>query len=145
MAGDESDSDAYSDDGDEDPVEQTPGRALASPAPESSSESSEDEDDSEDDSREDAPGESESPVGDSDSDSEDTSVDGEDESEDEPTPLAPQHWSRWSVNLLVPCGMARGRKQLESRVEVISPPTSPEPAAGIGRDSGGCFIGDFIC
>jgi hypothetical protein len=134
MAGDESDTDEYSDDDDGNFVDETPVRSLSQPEPSSSSSSSSDseegeEEDSEDDSHEEVPGESESPVGDLDSDSEDTSVDGEDESEDEraprpaPAPTLADVVGRTARDV-------KGRKQLESRVEVISPPTSPERVPG---------------
>ncbi|KAK0614440.1 hypothetical protein B0T14DRAFT_570375 [Immersiella caudata] len=132
MAGDESDTDEYSDDGDDD-HDETPVRDSSKPESNSSSES--EEEDSEDDSQEEAPREIESPVEDSGSDSEDTSVDGEDESEDErvsrtlpaPRPTLPptliEVVSRTVRDI-------KGRKQLEGRVEVISPPTSPERVPG---------------
>jgi len=127
MAGDDSDSEAYSSEGDE--LDETPD---LKPQPESDSSSGSEEEDSEEDSPEEAPGENESPVGDSDSDSEDTSVDGEDGSdEDGGQRPAPAPTLAEAVSRAVSAGTnGKARKQLERRVEVISPPTSPERPAG---------------
>ncbi|KAK5655620.1 hypothetical protein OQA88_5551 [Cercophora sp. LCS_1] len=133
LADDDDDDDDYSGSGGgESDDEQDEGMTDSNPNLKQQSESESSEAESED-SEEEEPGHSESPAGDS--ESEDTSMGEDDESEGDDDETTPPAVPPTAANALQKDGISVRVKRLETRVAVISPPTSPERQPVASTDS----------